>query len=150
MGSDTERSFGDVHNVDSSRVTDSSAFDQATMSTTDGYPDMPPNVFRMLMVLEETTESGVGPMELHEKTIGYQITRLGTIGQGRFGTVFRGVHRGENVAVKVFPVFEITAFEKEVYIYEVGMLRHPNVLRYIGSDRYGNATHSVRPRVRFQ
>uniref|UniRef100_A0A8R1DF48 receptor protein serine/threonine kinase n=1 Tax=Caenorhabditis japonica TaxID=281687 RepID=A0A8R1DF48_CAEJA len=113
-----------------------------TMSTSAGYgydegSGIPSNAIDMIMVLEESSSSGSGGGSnvLHESTIGYQITLMGKIGAGRFGNVSRGIYRGESVAVKVFKGTDENAFAKEVEIYETNMLRHPHVLRYIGSDR---------------
>ncbi|CCD62176.1 Cell surface receptor daf-1 [Caenorhabditis elegans] len=111
----------------------------STMSTSAGnsFPPgiMPNNMKDMLDVLEETSGSGMGPTTLHKLTIGGQIRLTGRVGSGRFGNVSRGDYRGEAVAVKVFNALDEPAFHKETEIFETRMLRHPNVLRYIGSDR---------------
>lgn len=100
------------------------------------YPEgIHPDALNMLMALEETSGSGIGPTTLHAVTIGRQITLGNKIGSGRFGNVSLGDYRGEAVAVKIFKCLDETAFHKEVQIFETRMLRHPQVLRFIGSDR---------------
>ncbi|CAB3410004.1 unnamed protein product [Caenorhabditis bovis] len=92
-------------------------------------------VFKLLSDLESTSGSGSGPPILQERTISHQITLNHQIGNGRFGTVYCGSWHFEQVAVKVFNSCDEMAYLREVMIYETKMLRHPNILRFIGNDR---------------
>lgn len=59
------------------------------------------------------------------------------IGQGRFGEVWRGRWRGENVAVKIFSSREERSWFREAEIYQTVMLRHDNILGFIAADNKG-------------
>ncbi|EFO93098.1 CRE-DAF-1 protein [Caenorhabditis remanei] len=138
---DLERNKSNANNR--STPSESQTYDQNhTMSTTldrdktaclDG---LPPGTRSMLLVLEESDSgSGFGSTKLHVATISKQI-RLGSkIGAGRFGTVSRGTFKGEAVAVKIFRDADLLSFDNEREIFETRMLRHPQILRFIGSDR---------------
>lgn len=126
-----------------STTSESQTYEQNnTMSTTvdqdkiDCLDHLPAAARNMLLVLEESDSgSGVGPTKLHVATISKQI-RLGSkIGAGRFGTVSRGDFKGEAVAVKIFRDADLLSFDNEREIFETRMLRHPQILRFIGSDR---------------
>lgn len=67
--------------------------------------------------------------------IARQITRVHLIGRGRYGQVWRGYYKGEDIAVKVFQSIEETSWLHEVDIYNKCALRHPNILRFIAADR---------------
>lgn len=56
------------------------------------------------------------------------------IGKGRYGEVWRGVWHGENVAVKIFFSRDEASWARETEIYSTIMLRHENILGYMGSD----------------
>lgn len=60
------------------------------------------------------------------------------IGQGRFGEVWKGRWRGENVAVKIFSSREERSWFREAEIYQTVMLRHDNILGFIAADNKGN------------
>ena len=72
---------------------------------------------------------------LFQAHIARQIIRDHLIGRGRYGQVWRGYYKGEDVAVKVFQSIEETSWLHEVDIYNKCGLRHPNILRFIAADR---------------
>ena len=72
-----------------------------------------------------------------QRTIARQI-RLGEIiGKGRYGEVWCGHWRGENVAVKIFSSREERSWFREAEIYQTVMLRHENILGFIAADNKG-------------
>ena len=56
------------------------------------------------------------------------ISKSDVLGKGRFGEVWRGEWRGENVAVKIFSSIDENSWFREVEIYQTVMLRHENIL----------------------
>lgn len=57
------------------------------------------------------------------------------IGQGKYGTVWKGLIDHENhVALKIFPSQHKQYFLNERDIYNVPLLEHDSILRYLGSD----------------
>ena len=56
------------------------------------------------------------------------ISNSNVLGKGRFGEVWRGEWRGENVAVKIFSSIDENSWFREVEIYQTVMLRHENIL----------------------
>ena len=56
------------------------------------------------------------------------IKIFNVLGKGRFGEVWRGEWRGENVAVKIFSSIDENSWFREVEIYQTVMLRHENIL----------------------
>ena len=50
------------------------------------------------------------------------------IGKGRYGEVYRGKWRGENVAVKIFSTRDECSWRRETEMYQTVMLRHENIL----------------------
>ncbi|XP_014203288.1 TGF-beta receptor type-1 isoform X4 [Copidosoma floridanum] len=94
-------------------------------------------------MLELTTSgsgSGVGLPLLVQRSIARQIQLVETIGKGRFGEVWRGRWRGENVAVKIFSSREERSWFREAEIYQTVMLRHDNILGFIAADNKDNGT----------
>ena len=65
------------------------------------------------------------------------------MGKGRYGEVWRGLWRGENVAVKIFTSREEQSWFREVEIYKTVMLRHENILGYIAHDNKGSLIFKV-------
>lgn len=51
-----------------------------------------------------------------------------SIGRGRYGEVWKGKWRDENVAVKIFFTSEEASWYRETEIYQTAMLRHDNIL----------------------
>ncbi|XP_071514684.1 uncharacterized protein [Panulirus ornatus] len=54
------------------------------------------------------------------------------IGQGRFGTAYRAVVQGEEVAVKMYPHHYKSSYQNEKYIYSLPLMEHSNLLSYLG------------------
>nr|CAD7577122.1 unnamed protein product [Timema californicum] len=81
-----------------------------------------------------TSGSGSGLPLLIQRTLAKQIMLAECIGKGRYGEVWRGVWHGENVAVKIFFSRDEASWSRETEIYSTVLLRHENILGYIGSD----------------
>ncbi|KNC33546.1 hypothetical protein FF38_03852 [Lucilia cuprina] len=77
---------------------------------------------------------------LVQRSIARQIQLCHVIGKGRFGEVWRGRWRGENVAVKIFSSREECSWFREAEIYQTVMLRHENILGFIAADNKDNGT----------
>lgn len=81
-----------------------------------------------------TSGSGSGLPLLIQRTLAKQISLSECIGKGRFGEVWRGLWHGEHVAVKIFFSRDEASWSRETEIYSTILLRHENILGYIGSD----------------
>ena len=68
---------------------------------------------------------------LVQRTIARTIVLQESIGKGRFGEVWRGKWRGEEVAVKIFSSREERSWFREAEIYQTVILRHENILGFI-------------------
>lgn len=78
-----------------------------------------------------------GLPHLVQRTIARTIVLQETIGKGRFGEVWRGKWRGEDVAVKIFSTRDESSWFREAEIYQTIMLRHENILGFIAADNKG-------------
>lgn len=74
---------------------------------------------------------------LVQRSIARQIQLGVPIGKGRFGEVWQGRWRGEQVAVKIFSSREERSWFREAEIYQTVMLRHDNILGFIAADNKG-------------
>nr|XP_026500460.1 TGF-beta receptor type-1 isoform X1 [Vanessa tameamea] len=92
------------------------------------------------MIELTTSGSGSGLPLLVQRSIARQIQLVDIIGKGRFGEVWRGRWRGENVAVKIFSSREESSWFREAEIYQTVMLRHENILGFIAADNKDNGT----------
>lgn len=81
-----------------------------------------------------TSGSGSGLPLLIQRTLSKQVSLVETIGKGRYGGVWRGIWHGENVAVKIFSSRDEESWKRETEIYSTSLMRHENILGYIGSD----------------
>ncbi|XP_030762424.1 activin receptor type-1 [Sitophilus oryzae] len=81
-----------------------------------------------------TSGSGSGLPLLIQRTMAKQISLVECIGKGRYGEVWKGVWHGENIAVKIFFSRDEASWNRETEIYSTILLRHENILGYIGSD----------------
>lgn len=84
---------------------------------------------------------------LVQRSIARQIQLIDIIGKGRFGEVWRGRWRGENVAVKIFSSREENSWFREAEIYQTVMLRHDNILGFIAADNKGYNINNVQVRL---
>lgn len=98
---------------------------------------------RTIQDIIELTTSGSGSAGLPllvQRSIARQVQLVNNIGQGRFGEVWRGRWRGEDVAVKIFSSREECSWFREAEIYQTVMLRHENILGFIAADNKDNGT----------
>ena len=65
----------------------------------------------------------------------------------RYGEVFRGKWRGEDVAVKKFITRDERSWFREAEIYQTIMLRHENILGFIAADNKGIKSSSINHRM---
>ena len=63
-----------------------------------------------------------------QSTVGQQIRLGARIGKGRYGDVFLGEWNGTPVAVKTFHSTEEHSWTRERQIYQLTLLKHPNIL----------------------
>ncbi|TRY92926.1 hypothetical protein DNTS_024362 [Danionella cerebrum] len=87
-----------------------------------------------------TSGSGSGLPLLVQRTIARTIVLQESIGKGRFGEVWRGRWRGEDVAVKIFSSRDERSWFREAEIYQTIMLRHDNILGFIAADNKDNGS----------
>ncbi|XP_049583851.1 activin receptor type-1C isoform X2 [Syngnathus scovelli] len=87
-----------------------------------------------------TSGSGSGLPLLVQRTIARTIVLQESIGKGRFGEVWRGKWRGEDVAVKIFSSRDERSWFREAEIYQTVMLRHDNILGFIAADNKDNGS----------
>ncbi|XP_075169450.1 type I BMP receptor saxophone isoform X2 [Haematobia irritans] len=81
-----------------------------------------------------TSGSGSGLPLLIQRTLAKQVTLVECIGRGKYGEVWRGHWHGENIAVKIFFSRDEESWKRETEIYSTVLLRHENILGFIGSD----------------
>lgn len=86
------------------------------------------------------SSSGSGLPVLVQRSIARQIKLLDIVGKGRFGEVYKGHWRGEDVAVKIFSSRDEPSWQREVEIYQTIMLRHENILGFIAADNKDSGT----------
>ncbi|XP_064595617.1 bone morphogenetic protein receptor type-1B-like [Liolophura sinensis] len=93
-----------------------------------------------LIDASQSSGSGSGLPLLVQRTIAKQIRLVKSIGKGRYGEVWKGKWRGENVAVKVFFTTEEASWFRETEIYQTVLLRHDNILGFIAADIKGTGS----------
>jgi len=92
-------------------------------------------------MLESTySGSGAGNPMLVQRSIARQVSLAECVGKGRYGEVWRGQWRGENVAVKIFSSRDEKSWFRESEIYQTVMLRHENILGFIAADNKDDIT----------
>ncbi|KAL5018079.1 hypothetical protein ScPMuIL_003801 [Solemya velum] len=95
---------------------------------------------RDLIEQSQTSGSGSGLPLLVQRTIAKQIQLVKSIGKGRYGEVWKGRWRGENVAVKIFFTTEEASWFRETELYQTVLLRHDNILGFIAADIKGTGS----------
>ncbi|XP_054168320.1 activin receptor type-1-like [Oppia nitens] len=78
--------------------------------------------------------SGSGQLILIQRTLAKQVQLYECIGRGRFGEVWRGIRFSQNIAVKIFFSRDEASWNRETEIYSTVILRHENILGFLGSD----------------
>ncbi|XP_052759295.1 activin receptor type-1 [Galleria mellonella] len=78
--------------------------------------------------------SGSGLPLMVQRTLAKQVSLLHCVGKGRYGEVWRGSWYADTVAVKIFFSRDEASWRRETEIYSTVLLRHENILAYIGSD----------------
>ncbi|XP_026728586.1 activin receptor type-1 isoform X1 [Trichoplusia ni] len=81
-----------------------------------------------------TSGSGSGLPLMVQRTLAKQVTLVECVGKGRYGEVWRGSWYADSVAVKIFFSRDEASWRRETEIYSTVLLRHENILAYIGSD----------------
>ncbi|KAJ6643288.1 TGF-beta receptor type-1 [Pseudolycoriella hygida] len=99
-----------------------------------------PNTIQDIFEMTTSGSGSAGLPLLVQRSIARQIQLIEVIGKGRFGEVWRGRWRGENVAVKIFSSREECSWFREAEIYQTVMLRHENILGFIAADNKDNGT----------
>ena len=88
--------------------------------------------------IDETSGSGQGDPEVLLRTITKDLGKTcftgQPIGKGRYGEVWKASFKGRTVAIKCVKSTEGESFYRETNIYATNMLRHLNILDFIGSD----------------
>ncbi|XP_072300462.1 activin receptor type-1C [Eucyclogobius newberryi] len=100
----------------------------------------PDKCLRELIYDMSTSGSGSGLPLLVQRTIARTIVLQESIGKGRFGEVWKGKWRGEDVAVKIFSSRDERSWFREAEIYQTVMLRHNNILGFIAADNKDNGS----------
>ncbi|XP_014776832.2 bone morphogenetic protein receptor type-1B [Octopus bimaculoides] len=78
-----------------------------------------------------------------QRTIAKQIYLIKSIGKGRYGEVWKGKWRGENVAVKIFFTTEEDSWFRETELYQTVLLRHDNILGFLAADIKGTQLYLI-------
>lgn len=89
---------------------------------------------------ETSSGSGSGQPYLTQRSIAHDIELKEIVGRGYYGVVWRGVYKGEPVAVKIFHSMAEPSWEREAEIYQTTLLRHKNILGYIATDKRDDVT----------
>ncbi|VVC36915.1 Protein kinase, ATP binding site,Protein kinase domain,Serine/threonine-protein kinase, active site,GS [Cinara cedri] len=107
-----------------------------TESTVDG-DFLPPPYNSRQQEDDWTSGSGYGLPVLVQRTLAKQIQLQQLVGKGRYGEVWRATYWNgghEHVAVKIFLSKDEPSWKRETEIYSTVLMRHDNILGFIGSD----------------
>lgn len=107
--------------------------EECNMTTLTAVP-LSDDSLRLLNVDKSCMSSGSGLPFLVQSTVANQIIFKDLIGKGRYGEVWRGTWQNDSVAVKVFNSRDEESWKRETNIFNTVLLRHDNILGYIGSD----------------
>ncbi|CAG9859553.1 unnamed protein product [Phyllotreta striolata] len=66
------------------------------------------------------------------------ITLIEIKARGRFGAVWKAQFKGEEIAVKIFPIQDKQSWITEQDIFKLPHMAHPNILQYIGVEKRGD------------
>ncbi|XP_061182105.1 bone morphogenetic protein receptor type-1B-like [Saccostrea echinata] len=91
-------------------------------------------------LIDQSSGCGSGPPTLVQRTIARNIHLVKSLGKGRFGEVWKGYWRQEEVAVKIFFTTEESTWARETELYQSVLLRHDGILGYIASDIKGTGS----------
>ena len=92
---------------------------------------------------ELSTGSGAGNPQCVPLTIARQIKLIyPSIGNGRFGEVYKGEWRAGYVAVKTFNSADEKSWENEYNIYMTNGFRNDNILGFITADNIDRGTYT--------
>jgi len=91
-------------------------------------------------LIDQSSGSGSGLPLLVQRTIAKQITKVKSVGKGRYGEVLLARWRGEEVAVKVFFTTDEASWFRETEIYQSVLMRHENILGFIAADILGTGS----------
>ncbi|CAI9726163.1 morphogenetic receptor type-1B-like [Octopus vulgaris] len=94
-------------------------------------------------LINHSSGSGSGLPLLVQRTIAKQIYLIKSIGKGRYGEVWKGKWRGENVAVKIFFTTEEDSWFRETELYQTVLLRHDNILGFLAADIKGTQLYLI-------
>ncbi|XP_064639813.1 bone morphogenetic protein receptor type-1B-like [Lineus longissimus] len=100
----------------------------------------PGETLRDLIEASQSSGSGSGLPLLVQRTIAKQIHLIKSVGKGRYGEVWKGKWRGENIAVKIFFTTEEASWFRETELYQTVLLRHDNILGFIAADIKGTGS----------
>lgn len=72
-----------------------------------------------------------------------QIRLIEEKAHGRFGSVWRGQYKDEDVAVKIFPLSNKNSWQTEQEIFKLSRMKHANILEYIGVEKRSDTPPTV-------
>lgn len=85
-------------------------------------------------MISMTSGSGSGLPLLVQRTLAKEVLFCELVGRGRYGEVWKGIWHKEPVAIKIFYSRDEASWSRETEIYNTVLLRHANILGYLGSD----------------
>ncbi|XP_059056005.1 activin receptor type-1-like [Achroia grisella] len=92
------------------------------------------STLREYLETSQTSGSGSGLPLMVQRTLAKQVTLLHCVGKGRYGEVWRGAWCADSVAVRIYFSRDEARWRRETEVYSTALLRHDNLLAYVGSD----------------